>query len=158
MKFLLVRLKQLLLYVNISNNSCLLVRYYLSYLFIFKCCIIVSLFLDFFTADCYYLYCIDSTHDLSELKEELAYWQNDLQALQQIYKDKGYDILNPEQLSQQQLADKAFIEESIADGRKNVSKSIKDIGEFWKKENEPSSSLGKREGEQSQSQVNKKQH
>ena len=115
---------------------------------------ILCILFECLTSD--YLYCVDFDHDLAELKKELKYWQDDLQGLQEMYKDKGYDVLNPDKLSQQQLADKALLEESIADGRKNVSKSIKDIGELWRDKNEVSSTLGKRHGEGSHSQDNKK--
>lgn len=107
-------------------------------------------------------YCTDNEHALENLREELSYWQNDLDGLTQIYKTNGYDVINPDQLTQQQLADKAMLEESIKDGRKNVKTSIESIKYLKEKNNnefssEQSSSLRKRANESSQTQPNKKQ-
>ena len=153
MNSLFVRLKKLLLllYVYVYTNK---------YSYIITICrllwLVYSIFFGCMNAD-YILCCGDFNHRMADLKDELTYWQNDLQQLQQTYKDYGYDVLDPSELSPQQQEEKALLEESITDGRKNVSESIKDIGDLWKGKNEASSSLGKREGEESESQVNKKQ-
>lgn len=134
---------------SLSCHPLLLVLIY--HLLVILCYLLFDVYTDG------YLYCIDIDHDLCELKKELSYWQEDLQGLQQLYKDKGYDVLNNHQLTQQQLADKASLEESIADGRRNVSNSIKDIGKLLREKNELSSTLGKRQGDAvSQPQDNKK--
>ena len=105
-------------------------------------------------------YCIDNEQTLENLKEELLYWQNDLDGLTHIYKSNGYDVLNPDQLTEEQLANKAMLEENIKDGRKNVKTSIESI-KYLKENNndvnQQSSSLGKRVSEGSQPQPNKKQ-
>lgn len=104
-----------------------------------------------------YSYCTD--YELDKLRQDLAYWQDDLVGLQQLYKEKGYDVLKLNQLSQEQVAEKADLEEAIKDGRRNVSTSIKDIADLSKRNQQSYSSptIGKRRGESSQSQSNKKQ-
>lgn len=106
------------------------------------------------------LYCMDDLHALNNLKEELSYWQDDLQGLNEAYKSRGYDVLNPDHLSKQDLADKAELEECIKDGRKNVKTSIENIKNLKEKISQSDtqcSSLGKRQNQSAQYQPNKKQ-
>ena len=142
----------LLLYKFLSNGY----RLYLIKLVLNLLAIILNICGFIYNDDYLVLHCIDDAPNLDELKKELDYWQNDLLGLQDVYKIKGYDVLSPDQLTPHQLAEKASLEESIADGRKNVSKSIKDIGNYHMNKIESSSTLGKRDSERSEPQENKK--
>lgn len=107
-------------------------------------------------------YCTDNEQTLQSLKEELHYWQNDLEGLTHLYKSNGYDTLNHNQLTEQQLTEKTILEESIKDGRKNVKTSIEAIkhlkdNNYQAYNQSQSSSLGKRLNENTQTQGNKRQ-
>lgn len=109
-------------------------------------------------------YCTDHERTLQSMREELEYWQSDLEGLTHLYKSNGYDTLNPNQLTEQQSTEKAILEESIKDGRKNVKTSIEtirnlkeNINQSYNQSESSSSSLGKRVNENSQVEPNKRQ-
>jgi len=67
-----------------------------------------------------------------------------------MYKDRNYHNPSSNNLSQQQLADKAELEESIKDGSKNVTSTLKSIKQATGKET-PNVTTGKRTAESSES-------
>lgn len=122
-----------------------------------------GIYLFLLDGDDFYLHCMDTDSDfetdraMKSLTKELKYWENDLKNLQQIYKNNNYDKLNYNEMTQDQLAEKAMLEDSIKDGKININTTLKEINDTWGEMGKKSSSLGKRNSESSQSQSNKKQ-
>lgn len=101
------------------------------------------------------IYAMDNINEIAAIKKDLTYWQDDLQGLLDMYKQAGYKDLNESELSEWQRKDKASLEQSIKDGRANVSSSLKQLNE--NAATKPSSLLGKRESESSTYNDNKRQ-
>ena len=81
-----------------------------------------------FSIDTNFLYCMDNDHEnLLTLKNDLEYWQSDLEGLKKLYNDRGFNILTPNELSQEKTLEKLNLEDNIRDGERNVRSTIKEI-------------------------------